>query len=125
MKSILSTILCLSFLMPVSADEGMWLPMLLKRLNIEDMQKKGLKLTAHIMKKEGANSVRAICTHGVLSGKAYMNIEQSLIEEVIISDTLPTKPTTTKIKILTIADLFSETIKNIDENKSISTQFIT
>lgn len=94
---------------------------------VDDMIDTGgtLVKAAHIMKKEGANSVRAICTHGVLSGKAYMNIEESLIEEVIISDTLPTKPTTTKIKILTIADLFSETIKNIDENKSISTQFIT
>ena len=94
---------------------------------VDDMIDTGgtLVKAARIMKKEGANSVRAICTHGVLSGKAYMNIEESLIEEVIISDTLPTKPTTNKIKILTIADLFSETIKNINENKSISTQFIT
>jgi hypothetical protein len=46
MKSILSILICLTFLLPVTADEGMWLPMLIKRLNIEDMQKKGLKLTA-------------------------------------------------------------------------------
>ena len=46
MKSILSILICLTFLLPVAADEGMWLPMLIKRLNIEDMQKKGLKLTA-------------------------------------------------------------------------------
>lgn len=74
MKSILSTILCLSFLMPVSADEGMWLPMLLKRLNIEDMQKKGLKLTAEEIYsinqaslKDAIVSFNGYCTGEVIS----------------------------------------------------------
>tara|TARA_B110000467_G_C18295621_1_gene467789 strand:+ start:79 stop:1011 length:933 start_codon:yes stop_codon:yes gene_type:complete len=94
---------------------------------VDDMIDTGgtLVKAAKLMKKQGANSVRAVCTHGVLSGKAYENIEQSMIEEMIISDTLPTKAISNKIKTLTIADLFSETIKNINENKSISTQFIT
>ena len=94
---------------------------------VDDMIDTGgtLVKAAKIMKEQGANSIRAICTHGVLSGKAYENIEESMIEEIIISDTLPIKAISTKIKTLTIADLFSETIKNINENKSISTQFIT
>ena len=76
------------------------------------------------MKSAGANSVRAICTHPVLSGKAYQNIEQSVIEELIVSDTLPIAQKSSKIKVLTIANLFADVIQNINNNKSISSQFL-
>ena len=79
---------------------------------------------AKMMKDAGANSVRAISTHPVLSGKAYENIEQSLIEELIVSDTLPISTKTSKIKVLTIANLFADVIRNINKNESISSQFI-
>ncbi len=94
---------------------------------IDDMIDTGgtLVKAAKIMKEKGANSVRAVCSHGVLSGGAYNNIEESVLEEVIISDTLPLKRASSKIKILTIADMFGKTIQNIDKNQSISTQFIT
>jgi len=79
---------------------------------------------AKIMKESGANSVRAICTHPVLSGEAYNNIEQSLLEELIVSDTLPIKNVSSKIKVLTISNLFADVISNIDNNQSISSQFL-
>ena len=79
---------------------------------------------AKMMINDGANSVRAICTHAVLSGDSYNNIEKSLIEELIISDTLPIKQGNSKIKVLTISNLFSDVIGNINKNKSISSQFI-
>jgi len=93
---------------------------------VDDMIDTGgtLVKAAKIMKGSGAKSVRAICTHPVLSGKAYNNIEESLIEELIVSDTLPLKQKSLKIKVLTISNLFADVIRNIDANKSISSQFI-
>ena len=93
---------------------------------VDDMIDTGgtLVKAAKIMKDSGANSVRAICTHPVLSGKAYDNIEKSVIEELIISDTLPLKKTSSKIKVLTISDLFANVIKSINKNQSISSQFL-
>ncbi|MFT6135346.1 MAG: ribose-phosphate pyrophosphokinase, partial [Cyclobacteriaceae bacterium] len=66
---------------------------------------------AGIIKDKGAKSVRAVCTHGVLSGKAYENIEQSQLEELIISDSIPPKQEIEKIKVLTVADLFAKGIR--------------
>ena len=77
-----------------------------------------------LMKKSGANSVRAICTHAILSGNAYDNIKKSCIEELVVTDSLPLKQTSKKIKILSIAKLFADTIRNINSDKSISSQFI-
>jgi ribose-phosphate pyrophosphokinase len=93
---------------------------------VDDMIDTGgtLVKAAEIMKSSGAKSVRAICTHAVLSGTAYENIKNSLLEELIVSDTLPLKQTNPKIKVLTISDLFADVIKNIDQNKSISSQFL-
>ena len=93
---------------------------------VDDMIDTGgtLVKAAEIMKSSGAKSVRAICTHAVLSGIAYENIKNSLLEELIVSDTLPLKQTNPKIKVLTISDLFADVIKNIDQNKSISSQFL-
>ena len=93
---------------------------------IDDMIDTGgtLAKAAKIMKDSGANSVRAICTHPVLSGDAYNNINHSLIEELIVSDTLPLKEESSKIKVLTISNLFADVISNIHNNKSISSQFL-
>jgi ribose-phosphate pyrophosphokinase len=93
---------------------------------VDDMIDTGgtLAKAAKIMKDSGANSVRAICTHPVLSGDAYNNINHSLIEELIVSDTLPLKEESSKIKVLTISNLFADVINNIHNNKSISSQFL-
>lgn len=77
-----------------------------------------------IIKDKGANSVRAVCTHGVLSGKAYENIENSALEEVIISDTIPSKHESPKIKIITVADIFAKGIRRVHSHESISELFI-
>ena len=77
-----------------------------------------------LMKKNGANSVRAICTHAILSGNAYENINNSCIEELVVTDSLPLKSKSEKIKVLSVAKLFADTIRNINTDKSISSQFI-
>ncbi len=73
---------------------------------------------------KGARSVRAICTHPVLSGKAYENIESSQLTELIVTDTLPLKRTSPKIKVLSSAKLFAHAIRNTHEHRSISALFI-
>ncbi len=80
---------------------------------------------AGILKDKGAISVRAVCTHGVLSGKAYENIEKSVLEEVIITDTIPMNRKSNKIKVLTVADLFAKAIQRINNHESVSTLFIS
>jgi len=79
---------------------------------------------ATIIKEKGANSVRAIATHGVLSGNAHKNIEESALEELIITDTLPQKKDSNKIKLLTVADLFAKAIRKVHDHESISSLFI-
>jgi ribose-phosphate pyrophosphokinase len=83
-----------------------------------------LAKAAGIIKDKGANSVRAICTHGVLSGKAYENIEGSELEELVISDTITTRQKSEKIKVLTVADLFAKGIRRVHSHESISELFI-
>ncbi|WP_339922356.1 ribose-phosphate pyrophosphokinase [uncultured Cyclobacterium sp.] len=79
---------------------------------------------AQIIMDKGASSVRAIATHGVLSGKAYDNIEKSVLSELVITDTIPTMQTSSKIKVLTVADLFAKAIHAVTGNTSISSLFI-
>lgn len=74
--------------------------------------------------QKGAKSVRAICTHAVLSGKAYENIEASQLTELIVTDTLPLKHNSPKIKVLSSAKLFAHAIRNTHEHRSISALFI-
>ena len=76
------------------------------------------------LKERGALSVRAFCTHPVLSGAAYENIENSALEELVVCDTIPLRKTSSKIKVLSTADLFAVAIRNTFENKSISSLFI-
>jgi ribose-phosphate pyrophosphokinase len=79
---------------------------------------------ANLIKDKGANSVRAICTHPILSGKAYENIENSALEELIVSDTIQLKQENAKIKVLTVAGLFAQAIRNVHDYQSISSLFI-
>tara|TARA_B100001109_G_scaffold220797_1_gene192002 strand:- start:67 stop:1050 length:984 start_codon:yes stop_codon:yes gene_type:complete len=92
---------------------------------VDDMVDTAGTLTkaADMMIEEGALSVRAVCTHAVLSGDAYKRIENSKLEELIISDTLPSNKSP-KIKILSIAPMFANVIKNVVSNESISKNFI-
>ena len=79
---------------------------------------------ANLLSKKGALSVRAVASHAVLSGKAYQRIKNSKLAEVIFSDSIPQKKQCEKIKVLPIAPMFAETIRNIWEHKSISDHFL-
>ena len=83
-----------------------------------------LTTAADLMMERGAKSVRAICTHPLLSGKAYERIEKSKLKELIISDSIPVKDKSKKIKVLSTAKLFAEVMKNVHNNKSINPFFI-
>ena len=79
---------------------------------------------ASLLKEKGARSVRAVCTHAVLSGNAYENIENSDLEELVVTDTIPLKQKTSKIKVLTVSDLFAKAIRKIHDHESISSLFM-
>lgn len=79
---------------------------------------------ADMLKERGALSVRAVATHAVLSGPAYERIENSSLEEVIVTDSIPLKKECSKIHVISVADMFAETIKDVYEHKSISDHFI-
>ncbi len=79
---------------------------------------------AKLIMDNGAKSVRAVCTHPVLSGKAYENIENSVLEELVVTDTLPLKNKSSKIKVLTVSNLFAKAIRKIHDHESISSLFI-
>lgn len=79
---------------------------------------------AGLLKENGAKSVRAVCTHAVLSGKAYENVESSALEELVVTDTIPLTKESKKIKVLTVSDLFAKAIRKIHDNESISSLFI-
>jgi ribose-phosphate pyrophosphokinase len=83
-----------------------------------------LAKSAGLLKDKGARTVRALCTHPVLSGKAYENIEDSVLEELVVCDTIPLKKDSRKIRVLSVADLFAIAIRNAYENKSITRLFI-
>lgn len=80
--------------------------------------------SAALMKDNGARSVRALCTHPVLSGKAYENIQNSVLEELVVCDTIPLRGECSKIKVLSTDELFAVTIRNAFENKSINSLFM-
>ncbi len=80
--------------------------------------------SAALMKEKGARSVRALCTHPVLSGNAYQNIENSELEELVVCDTIPLRGECSKIKVISTDELFAVTIRNAFENKSINSLFM-
>ncbi|EKD31400.1 MAG: Ribose-phosphate pyrophosphokinase [uncultured bacterium] len=83
---------------------------------------------ADMLLERGAISVRALATHAVLSGPAYERIAKSALQEVIISDTIPISNDPgldmSKIKVLSVADIFADVIDKVYNYKSISTSFI-
>ena len=93
---------------------------------VDDMVDTAGTLTkaADLLIEKGAISVRAICTHAILSGNAYQKIEESKLEELIVTDSVPNIKPHSKIKILSCADLFSDVMKRVHNNKSISSNFI-
>jgi ribose-phosphate pyrophosphokinase len=83
-----------------------------------------LAKSAGLLKEKGARSVRALITHPVLSGKAYENIENSVLEELVVCDTIPLRQESKKIKVVSVSELFAVAIRNAYENKSITSLFI-
>ncbi|AUC82679.1 ribose-phosphate pyrophosphokinase [Lacinutrix sp. Bg11-31] len=93
---------------------------------VDDMVDTAGTLTkaADLMMERGALSVRAICTHPILSGSAYERIENSKLEELIVTDSIPLKQESKKIKVISCANLFAEVMHNVHFNKSISSKFL-
>ncbi len=79
---------------------------------------------AQLILDKGAKSVRAICTHPVLSHNAHENVRNSVLTELLVTDTIPLKQENSKIKVLSVAELFAKAIGRIRDNGSISTLFI-
>ena len=83
-----------------------------------------LAKAAGLLKDKGARSVRALCTHPILSGKAYETIENSVLEELVVCDTIPLQKESRKIRVISVADLFEIAIRNAYETKIITNLFI-
>jgi ribose-phosphate pyrophosphokinase len=93
---------------------------------IDDMCDTAGTLTkaADLFIEKGAKSVRAFCTHAVLSGPAYQRIEKSKLTELIVTDTISLKQQSDKIRVITISELFADVIKRLVNNQSISSHFL-
>ncbi len=93
---------------------------------VDDMVDTAGTLTkaADLMMERGALSVRAITTHGLLSGGAYEKIEKSKLLELIITDSIPSKANSEKIKVLSCADLFADVMHRVHHNTSIASKFL-
>ena len=89
---------------------------------IDDMVDTAGTLTkaADLMMQQGANSVRAYCTHGILSGSAYERLDNSKIAELVITNTIPKKHNSTKVREISVANFFAQTITSVVKNVSIS-----
>lgn len=93
---------------------------------VDDMVDTAGTLTkaADLMMERGALSVRAICTHPILSGNAYEKLEKSKLEELIVTNSIPLKKESKKLRVLSCADLFADVMHNVHHNKSISNKFV-
>ena len=83
-----------------------------------------LTTAADLLIEKGALSVRAFCTHAVLSGPAFDRINNSKLTELIITDTIPLTKSSPKIRVVSVADLFADVIKKLVNNESISSHFV-
>ena len=79
---------------------------------------------AELLMERGAKSVRAVITHGVLSGPAHERIRNSVLKELVITDTIPLKEENPKIRVISLAGLFAQAIRNVVTHESISSLFI-
>jgi ribose-phosphate pyrophosphokinase len=84
-----------------------------------------ITIAADLMTEMGANSVRAVCTHPILSDPACERIEKSSLVELVVTDTIPLRKQSPKIKVVTVADLFADVIEKVYNYQSISSNFIT
>lgn len=93
---------------------------------VDDMIDTGgtLAKAADMMMERGALSVRAICTHAILSGSAYEKIEQSALTELIVTDSIPLKKQSDKVRVLSCDELFASVMHNVHSNESISNKFV-
>ena len=79
---------------------------------------------ADIMREAGARSVRAVASHCVMSGPASERVQESALEEIVFTDSIPYSQRCAKVKQLSVADMFAETIRRVINNESISSQYI-
>ena len=88
---------------------------------IDDMVDTAGTLTkaADLMIAEGASSVRAYCTHGILSGTAYERLDNSNIEELVITNSIPKTHNSKKVREISVADFFAQTITSVVKNRSV------
>ncbi|MDB9726436.1 ribose-phosphate pyrophosphokinase [Flavobacteriaceae bacterium] len=93
---------------------------------VDDMVDTAGTLTkaADLMIERGALSVRAITTHAILSGNAYERIENSKLAELIVTDSIPLKQQSDKIRVIGCADLFADVMQRVHTNTSISSKFL-
>ncbi|WP_426432140.1 ribose-phosphate pyrophosphokinase [Winogradskyella sp. HB-48] len=93
---------------------------------VDDMVDTAGTLTkaADLMMERGAKSVRAICTHPILSGSAYERLEKSKLEELIVTNSIPLKQESKKLRVLSCANLFADVMYNVHHNRSISSKFV-
>lgn len=83
-----------------------------------------LTTAADLLIEKGAKSVRAFCTHAVLSGPAIERINNSKITEIVVTDTIPLKETSPKIRVISVAELFADVFNRLIKNESISSHFV-
>lgn len=76
------------------------------------------------MMKAGANSVRAVASHCVMSGPASERVQNSALEEIVFTDSIPYTQRCAKVKQLSVAEMFAETIRRVINNESISSQYL-
>ena len=93
---------------------------------VDDMVDTAGTLTkaADFLMERGALSVRAICTHALLSGNAYERIEKSKLQELIVTDSIPPKQKSDKVRIVSCADLFADVMHRVHSNTSIASKFL-
>ena len=93
---------------------------------VDDMVDTAGTLTkaADLMMAKGALSVRAICTHALLSGDAYERIENSNLSELIVTDSIPLKKESKKVRVISCAELFADVMHRVHHNTSISSKFL-